>query len=114
MLFVDKSTQAIEWALSAVSERQRVTSNNIANANTPGFRSSRVDFESSLSRALKNGDPSSARVSETAANTPVNLNGNDVTLEEELQNLTKASIHYDALVQALSMKFGLVRTAIGR
>jgi flagellar basal-body rod protein FlgB len=114
MLFVDKSTQSIEWALSAESERQRVTANNIANVNTPGFRSSRVDFESSLSQAMQSGDPTKAQVTESAANTPVNLNGNDVTLEDEMQNLTKSSIHYDALVQALNMKFNLVRTAIGR
>lgn len=114
MLFVDNTTQAIEWALSAQSERQRVTANNIANVNTPGFRSSRLEFESSLSQAMQRREPASARATTVAANTPVNINGNDVQLEDELQILEKSSIHYDALVQALNMKFNLVRNAIGR
>ena len=48
MIFTDTTTAAVEWALSAETARQRVTANNIANVNTPGFKSSRLDFENSL------------------------------------------------------------------
>jgi flagellar basal-body rod protein FlgB len=112
---VDDSTmRTIEWALSAETERQRVSANNVANINTPGFRSSRVAFESSLADALRPGGSGVAARSTGSANTPVNLNGNDVVLEEETMILNKSGLHYEALSQALTMKFSALRASIGR
>jgi flagellar basal-body rod protein FlgB len=110
----DTTMSTIEWALSAESERQRVTSNNIANVNTPNFRSSRVDFESSLSSAMASGGRDAPTVSTHQAGTPQNINGNDVALEEETQILNKSNLHYEALADALSLKFNVMRAAIGR
>jgi flagellar basal-body rod protein FlgB len=110
----DTTMSTIEWALSAESERQRVTSNNIANINTPYFRSSRVDFEANLKDALEGGGVQSAAVTTRRANTPQNINGNDVALEEETQILNKSNLHYEALANALSLKFNVLRAAIGR
>jgi flagellar basal-body rod protein FlgB len=110
----DTTMRTIEWALSAQSERQRVSAHNIANVNTPGFRSRRVDFESSLADALRNGGTGVAARSSRAAGTPTNLNGNDVLLEEETVLLKRSSLHYEALSTAMSMKFSSLRASIGR
>ena len=112
MLFVDRTTQAVEWALKAQSERQRVVAHNIANVNTPGFKATKLDFESSLAEALRGGG--TARATQTATNDPVALNGNNVNLEGELETLDKSNIHYEALTSALTAKFSQLRTAIGR
>ena len=111
-LLNDATTRAIEYSLRAEAERQKVTAHNIANVNTPGFRSSRLDFESDLSAAID----SRGRASTTlrAANTPQSLNGNDVALEEETVNLLESGLHYQALVQALNFQINVVRSAIGR
>jgi flagellar basal-body rod protein FlgB len=114
MIFMDTTTSAVQWALTAESERQRVTANNVANLATPGFKSQRLSFESSLDRALSVGDLGQAGWSRTNAGTPVGLNGNDVSLEEETQIQMKSGLHYDALVQAMNFKFGTLRSAIGR
>ena len=42
--------------LGATSQRGSVISNNLANANTPGFTPERVEFESRLRAALERGD----------------------------------------------------------
>lgn len=112
-IFSDLTTTAVEWALTAQSERQRVHANNIANVNTPGFRSSRLHFEKNLAVALDAGDLDVARYQISAANTPQNINGNDVALEQETTSMMKSGIHYDALVQALNFKFSALRSAIG-
>lgn len=112
MLFTDLVTQTLEQSIVGVRQRSRVSADNIANINTPGFRSQRVLFESSLAAALKRGAPATAQTTLVAANTPVGLNGNDVSLEEETVQLEKAGMQFDALVQALNFKFGLLRTAI--
>lgn len=114
-LFTDRTTAAIEIALNGVAERQRVSSHNIANVNTPNFRSSRVRFEDELGRALRNGGDLQGVVAEhVRANTPINSRNNDVALERETQDLITAGLHYQALVEALNFKLGALRTAIGQ
>lgn len=113
-VFTDTATSAIEWALRAQTERQRVSAHNIANVNTPGFRSERLDFEENLAEALAGDRLERARWTIRGAGTPVGLNGNDVSLEEETEILMESGIHYDALVQALNFKLGYIRSAIGR
>ena len=50
-------TQALlERAMSGASLRQTALSNNIANANTAGYKRSDVDFASTLAGALDSGD----------------------------------------------------------
>ena len=44
----DATMSALHAALSGLAQRQRVTADNIANINTPGFLAGKVDFESSL------------------------------------------------------------------
>jgi flagellar basal-body rod protein FlgB len=114
MLFVDRTTQTVEWALKAQSERQRVVAHNIANVNTPGFRAGQLDFEGSLAEALSRRNGGVARAQHSATNDPAGLNGNNVSLEKELEALDKSNLHYDALTNALNAKFNRLRTAIGR
>lgn len=113
-LFNDTTTKAIEFALSGVNQRQQTTAHNVANVNTPGFRSSRIRFEDELAEALRTGrsveDISARRV---RANTPLNTRGNDVTLELESQDLIKSGVQYEALVNAMNYKLGVLRTAVG-
>jgi flagellar basal-body rod protein FlgB len=114
VIFTDTTVSAVQFALTAEAERQRVTSHNVANVNTPGFRSQRLEFENSLAQALSTADLGQAGASRTGAGTPIGLNGNDVSLEAETQILMKSGLHYDALVQAMNFKFGTMRNAIGR
>lgn len=112
-LFDDTTMRAIQFALRGVNERQQTTAHNIANANTPGFRSSRISFEDQLSTALRsNRSIDSLRTSREAANTPINVQGNDVALEEESRDLIAAGVQYEALVNALNYKLGALRSAI--
>jgi flagellar basal-body rod protein FlgB len=113
-LFTDTTTGAIEWALRAQMERQRVVAHNVANVNTPGFKAQKLHFEESLGGALRQGDLGRAEWSTSGTGQRANLNGNNVSLEDQTEALLKSSLHYDALVQALNFKLGALRTAIGR
>lgn len=114
-LFSDTTMKAIQFALSGVNERQQTTAHNVANVNTPGFRSSRISFESELADALRSGaDIDDLAVSTSRANTPINVRGNDVALEEESRILIETGVHYETLVMAMNHKLGVIRTAIGR
>lgn len=114
-LFDDTTMQALQFALHGVNQRQQTSAHNISNVNTPGFRSSRVQFEAELARALRTGDDiGDLEVQVERANTPVNVRGNDVALEEESTDLIRAGVQYEALVNALNHKLGVIRYAIGR
>ena len=112
-LFNDAVTSAVERALDGVSQRQKVTANNIANVATPGFKASRVTFEESLASAIQGGDPNRARADVNEADTAARADGNNVLLEEETQILIKSGLQYEALVQALNYKFNALRSAMG-
>lgn len=101
-------------SLIAQQRALQVNGNNIANVNTPGFRSARVDFEQSLADAMQARGGGVARFSTRAANTPRNLNDNDVALEEETTILNQSNLHYEALAGAMTMKFSALRSALGR
>ena len=48
----DKTISILTKSMDASALKQRVTSNNIANINTPGYKREYVDFESRLSEAI--------------------------------------------------------------
>lgn len=111
----DAVSGVLHSALDGVSLRQRVTADNIANVDTPGFRATSIDFESSLRNAIANGRfaDGSARVtaSTTPTNTPVGLNGNNVDLRKETLAAMQSQFQYSLLSRAVSDRLALVRTA---
>lgn len=109
----DLTAAAIHSALSGLAARQRVLADNVANVETPGFRAGRVDFESSLQRALSGGDPGRATPSTTRSTAAPQPNGNNVSLDEEIVALTDTGLRYQFMVEALNGKYRLLRTAIG-
>jgi len=111
-LFTDNIQSGLERALDAVSLRQRVTSDNLANAMTPGYRAQRVDFENALAGAIASGDPASSPVAVRDAGNPAREDGNSVIVEDEAATLMRSGLQYQALVEATTYKLGLLRTAI--
>ena len=111
-LSTDNVTAAIERGLAGVTERQRVTANNLANAETPGFVAGKVDFESNLADALAEGDPTDAAISMSATTDGPGVNGNNVNVASESTSLIRSGLQYDALVSALNYKLSLLQTAV--
>ena len=109
----DAVSRILGSALDGISLRQRVTADNIANVDTPGFRASSVDFESSLRAAIADGSALAAPVnaSATPTLTPVGQNGNNVDLRKETLAAVQSQFQYQVLTRAASDRFDLVRTA---
>ncbi len=102
-------------ALNGLSVRQNVIANNIANVDTPDFRASSVDFESSLRAAIADGSvsPESLQVTTTATNTPVGVNGNNVDLRKETMAAMQTVFQYQIVSRATSDRLENVRVAAG-
>lgn len=117
-------------ALNAASLRQQVTANNIANVDTPGFKRSFVRFEDELQQALTGrriagyktheqhiavGRPRTSEVElrlETDRTSTMRNDGNNVDIEREMALNAAAELQYHALVQATSIRYQQLRTAM--
>lgn len=113
---VDSVGQLLNAALDGVSLRQRVIADNIANVDTPNFRATSVDFESSLRAALGDGqfDPSELTVTSTPTQTPVGANGNNVDLRKETLSAVQSQFTYQVLSRAVNDRFNLIKFAVGQ
>jgi len=97
-------------AMRASIFRNEIISNNIANADTPGFKKSRVEFEGSLQKALDNisrtGVKDLGGVSMRAVTMHDSFNyridENNVDMETEMADLYQNAAKYDALVSMVT------------
>ncbi len=94
--------------------RQTALTNNIANADTPGYQRQEVDFESALQGAMSTGTPVNEMQfqieTEPAAPGP---NGSSVSVDQEASRLAENGLDYQALTQVAGARNGIVRSAIG-
>ncbi|MCR8656245.1 flagellar basal body rod protein FlgB [Paenibacillus endoradicis] len=128
------SFQRMESALYNAEARQRVISNNIANAETPNFKRSELLFENIIADAMgenstsslkgqitndrhiainggKLGLPTAKLVTDTttAMNSTTN---NNVDLDAEMTLQAKNQLNYNLYVQQLNHEFSMMRIAI--
>jgi len=99
-------------ALGIRSAYNKVIAANISNADTPGFKEKDIDFRKELDRQMTHSTPVVAEESEDDTLGFSSLDENTVVMEKQVMKLTENSLYYDALVQALSKKFTLMRYII--
>jgi flagellar basal-body rod protein FlgB len=94
--------------LDLLSMSQRVTAANNANADTPGYRTRTLDFNSALQSALEHParEPGVQPSVVEQGGLPVKNDGNDVNLDSELRNLSETTIRF---AHALLMMRGGIR-----
>ncbi len=96
-------------ALRASAVRNDVMVNNLANADVPGYKSKRVDFELSLSDAIDDWkrtgdlDLSNAKpmLRSSDANYNYRIDENNVDVEMEMVNLYQNSVKYEAMINCV-------------
>lgn len=127
----DKTLKALTTALNFREMRQELISSNVANANTPGFKAKKLDFEEALARALDVDGQMNMNAADDRhfnvgnggfnnlepeiyddPNGVVSENGNTVDVESEMARMNENKIMYDALVQLINKKMGLMKYAI--
>jgi flagellar basal-body rod protein FlgB len=113
---IDATQRTLEQAMSGAAARQQVLANNIANASTPNFKRSDLDFESQLNAALENGPAglnSLTFTPQTDNTSPVQANGNNVDTDTEMSDISQNALNYEALVEVASARLKMLQTAIG-
>ena len=109
----DVTMTTLHAALSGLAQRQRVTNDNIANINTPGYLAGVTDFESTLRSELAHDEtPSVGGGSIARSLEPTNTNGNNVNLDAQTIVATETGLRYQLALNALDGKYGLLRSAL--
>jgi flagellar basal-body rod protein FlgB len=109
--------------LDVLAERHRVISNNIANVNTPGYRTKDISFDDILQKiddASQETDREEAerKLGEVGLDHRDSGEGfdnkglNDVDIEREMVKLATNSLLYKTYVAVLSMKLKQVNLAV--
>jgi flagellar basal-body rod protein FlgB len=112
----DNTQLGLERAISGASMRQEVLANNLANAETPGFQRSDVDFHTTLAQAMKTGDANSIESTSFQAqqdNQVLRADGNGVDIDTESANVAKNGLEYDALISVARARIGILKSAMG-
>jgi flagellar basal-body rod protein FlgB len=114
----DTTQIALERALAGSAQRQQLLANNLANADTPGFKRSDLDFESTLQGAMASGDSASQLESvsftpQTDTTSSMTADGNNVDTDTEMSNLTQNSLDYQSLVAVANARLKMLSTVIG-
>ena len=115
----DPSILGVEKAMQGSLLQQQVLASNIANANTPGFTPSNVDFHSALAQAFAQGSPSTSQIQSISfqpQSDPTGteqVDGNGVDINQQMANLSENTLDYQALESVMGTRMSILKTAIG-
>lgn len=132
--FSEKTLTLLKKGINANSFRYQVIANNIANADTPGFKRSNVTFEAQLKRALEyENDNSLQPVITNEKHIPFRIpinwkdvtpktvldyasymrnDGNNVDIDRETSELSKTTMVYSAILDLLKHDYNLINLVL--
>lgn len=105
---------AVNAALNGLAARQRIAAQNMANADTPGYIAGRVNFEDSLRSAMDTGNLADVAITSATSDEPVNLNGNNVSVDQENLTLIETGLKFQLMTEAMNNQFRILRASIRR
>lgn len=105
---LDSLSDSLEQYMNVTSLRQKLVASNIANADTPGYKTQDVDFQASLHAALDGGSPTPIEVSGLA----VKNDGNNVNLDREARLLAENAMRFNVAASLMHSDLQQLKEAI--
>lgn len=115
-MFTDDQMRLLTRLMDVSVQRQRLIQSNLANSNTPGYKSQAIAFEDAFRSALEEGGVEAAmqvrpEVYAPLA-TPAQTDGNDVAIEREALAGAQNQMLYNGYIAMTKGKMRLMTTAI--
>ncbi|MCM2674744.1 flagellar basal body rod protein FlgB [Alkalicoccobacillus plakortidis] len=126
-LFSGASFRSIELGLNQAQQKQSLIADNIANADTPGYKAKQLPFSQSLKNELNGSNFSAYKTqaehvdfqgTQSSSSKLDGLkgryhhNGNGVDIDKEMANLAENQIQYNALIERLNGRFSSLQSVI--
>jgi flagellar basal-body rod protein FlgB len=107
-IVIDSLTNSLERYMDLVSMRQKLVASNIANADTPAYKTQDIDFQASFQSVLDGG---TAKPIEVQGLTIKN-DGNNVDLDREARLLAENALRFNVATTLMKSSFNTVKEAI--
>ena len=98
----------IEQYMNLVSARQKLVASNIANADTPGYQTKDIDFQSEFESQMSGSKPNVIEVSGLKTKN----DGNNVDVDREARLLAENALRFSVASQLAHSEISTIRTAI--
>ena len=98
----------IEHYMDLLAARQKLVASNIANADTPGYKTKDLDFQFEFMSLMQGGTPNVTEVS----GLPVKNDGNNVSMDREARMLSENAIRFNLATNLMRSQITLLRAAI--
>ncbi len=95
--------------MDLLSARQKLVVRNVANADTPGYKTQDIDFQGELRNQM---DSASAPAVIQPSNLATKNDGNNVSLDREARMLAENDIRFNIASQLLRSQIREIRSAI--
>ena len=108
------SADALQRYLDLAGDQMKLTAENMANVDTPGYKAQGIDFAVEFSRAI-HADPSSspAPVQISAIDgLTARPDGNNVSLDREGMEMAKAQLEFRTGISLLRSEYSRIMSAI--
>ena len=114
MSLLDTTQQALESAMSGSMLQQTLLTNNLANADTPGYQPEAVNFQSTLANALQSGQsPTSVTYQPYSVAQSTGPDGNGISPEQQEAALSQNGLLYETLTQVAAQRESILESAMG-
>ena len=110
------TSDALQKYLDLASDQMKLTAGNMANVDTPGYKTQGMDFGSAFTQAMKNLDgASTAGVNEQVGDVDglvARPDGNNVSIDRESMELAKEQLQFKTGVALLKSEYSEMMSAI--
>ncbi len=117
-MITDQRLQLMARLMDVAALKAQVHAGNIANQNTPGYKTRAVAFEQAFQDALDHGGAEAASEVEAVVYEPRNtmeqVDGNDVSLNREIMESAKNQTLYSTYIALTRGKMRLLNIAAGQ
>lgn len=107
-IMLDPIASQLERYMTLLSTRQTLVASNIANADTPGYKTRDIDFQSELQNAMGQTAP----IPQEVPGLTLKNDGNNVDLDREARLLSENALRFSVASNLLHSEIKRVRMAI--
>lgn len=106
---IDPVSSSLEKYMDLVATSQKLTAANIANADTPGYRTQAFNFQEEFENLTTHGlSPQIVEVGDLK----IKNDGNDVSIDRESRMLSENALRFRLASSLLKDRFGMIKQAI--
>jgi len=105
---IDRITDRIEQYMDLLSARQKLVASNIANVDTPGYKTKDIDFQFEFMSLTQGASPNVVE----APGLTVKNDGNNVSMDREARLLAENALRFNLASNLMKAQLKMVASAI--